>query len=399
MRLLLLWVLLLSWCSKSYGAAIQSGDIAIVLPPTGGFKIPADEPYFSPKWLDRVDELFRQTSVEDAFLKESARSSWRLVSMRIAPCQPLLPFLSELNQTLCEAEIRLVWQPIQEIRERGLRSHYADDRAIHALYHVDGGSVLSPDEAEGYASLKSRSLTLSETERSTYSALHKKVVQSLTVDLLNLRGLSRDGAYLSIEERPEFGTFRSAKTFIQRLEIFLQKRARFERLKELTAFSLPEGRQPPLLDDWVFVDFYPAMGGLDLAPRNILLQSRKDGRTLFDYGPFMNATMRFDDERLHRVLDTLPANDVSEIREAVLLAPRSPAPKKDAIANRLTTHVGHTSCASCHKLKSPPFDFHNFSYFEDRPLVPSPRVEEDVALDLEWLRANIAPGRHLTDPL
>ena len=397
MRLLLLWVLLLSWCSKSYGAEIQSGDIAIVLPPTGGFKIPADEPYFSPKWLDRVDELFRQTSVGDAFLKESARSSWRLVSMRIAPCQPLLPFLSDLNQTLCEAEIRLVWQPIQEIRERGLRTYYADDRAIHALYRVDGGSVLSPDEAGEYTFLQSRSLTLSESERSNYGALHKKVVHGLTVELLNLRGLTSDGAYISIEERPEFGTFRSAKSFIHRLQAFLQKRAQLESLKELTAFSLPEGRQPPLLDDWVFGDFYPAAGGLDLAPRNILLQSRKDGRTLFDYGPFMNATMRFDDERLHKALDTLPADDVSEIEEAVLLAPRSPAPKKDAIANRLSTHVGHTSCASCHKLKSPPFDFHNFSYFEDRPLIPSPRVEEDVALDLEWLRANISSGRHSID--
>jgi hypothetical protein len=144
---LLMWVLLLSWCSKSYGAEIQSGDIAIVLPPRGGFKIAAVEPFFSSKWLDQVDQLFRQTSVEDAFLSESERANWRLVSLRIAPCQPLLPYLSSLNQTLCEAEIRLIWQPIQEIRERGLRTHYADDRAIHALYRLDGGSTLSSAEA------------------------------------------------------------------------------------------------------------------------------------------------------------------------------------------------------------------------------------------------------------
>ena len=388
MRILTLYAVACLWSSTSFAGRIMPSDLALVLPAGGGPSIPAVEPYFSSPWLQEIDLAFRATSVEDSFLKESHRYDWRLVSLRVAPCQPLLPYVTIKNETLCEAEIRLVWQPIEQRRRDGASSFYADDRAVHALYHADPATFLEPTSARDYTELKSRSASLSDSETRRYGTLHRRLVQGLMVDLLNLRGRHDDGAYTTIAERPEYGTRAGGQAFTKRLMSFLKKQARFEQLKELTAFSLPEGRLPPLLDDWVFVAFNPADHGKHLTPKNITLHSRKDGRVLFDYGPFMNGTMRFDDQRLHEAIKHMPEEDVKEVEEAVILAPRAPAAKKDAIANRRATHVSHTSCASCHKLKSPSFDFHNLSYLEDRPLLPSPRVEQDVAHDLDWLRSH-----------
>ncbi|MCX6130742.1 MAG: hypothetical protein NTX25_16995, partial [Proteobacteria bacterium] len=56
------------------------------------------------------------------------------------------------------------------------------------------------------------------------------------------------------------------------------------------------------------------------------------------------------------------------------------------IQDRQQTLVPNTSCVSCHKLNALRFDFHNFSYLEDRDITISPRVIRDVELDLAWLR-------------
>lgn len=390
----------LGWSQAQAAAEVRAADLAIILPAGGNDKIAASEPYFSPRWLAQIDAVFRSTSIEDAFLTESAPATWRLVSMRIAPCQPLLPYLTPLNQTLCEVEVRLVWQPIEQIRRGGIWTHYADDRAIHALYHADARAYLAPEDAVAYEDLKSRSASLEPSEIATYRGLHRGLVQGLMADLVRLRSTRDPLAWTTLAERPEFQSSATAKPFISRLKSFLKKAARFDRLKELTAFSLPAGRQPPLLDDWVFVAFHPADSGRSLASKNITLTSRQDGRTLFAYGPSMSGTMRFDDPRLHGVLEHMPPDDAEEVRAAVILAPRAPTNLKDALADRLTTHVSHTSCVSCHKLKDQPFDLHNLSYLEDQALVPSPRVEQDVAHDLDWLRSleDPATNHRLTRP-
>ena len=59
----------------------------------------------------------------------------------------------------------------------------------------------------------------------------------------------------------------------------------------------------------------------------------------------------------------------------------------DIIADPTQTFVNNTTCATCHRLTAITFDFHTFSYFEEREATISPRVVEDVSNDLRILRA------------
>ena len=62
----------------------------------------------------------------------------------------------------------------------------------------------------------------------------------------------------------------------------------------------------------------------------------------------------------------------------------------DVIADPTQTFVHNTTCAPCHRLTDIRFDFHTFSYFEDRAATISPRVEGDVAFDLGRLESFVS---------
>ena len=62
----------------------------------------------------------------------------------------------------------------------------------------------------------------------------------------------------------------------------------------------------------------------------------------------------------------------------------------DVIADPKQTFVSNTTCATCHRLTEITFDFHTFSYFEEREATISPRVIQDVDNDLDIMRAFLA---------
>ena len=71
------------------------------------------------------------------------------------------------------------------------------------------------------------------------------------------------GSWSGIDDRPElFGSANRRATFQGRLLSLLGKTATPQDLRELTAFSLPEGRLPFTLDRWIFIAFEGAEGAL-----------------------------------------------------------------------------------------------------------------------------------------
>lgn len=379
------WGLALGQSAAKAEDALKAKDLAVILPALGSVKVAPTENLFPIGWWQDLAAAFARTSIGDAIERENQRDDWRLVAMRFAPCQPLLPYLSERNQSLCQPELRLVWQPIQDIY-RGNRWHYyADDRAIHALYRFEPKSFLAADQARQWHDLSARALTITEVEVAQYAALQRRLVRAISKELRDLRQLSQTDVYDGVGERPEFSTPEHAREFILKLEKFVGDYAKPERLHQLTAFSLPEGRDPPQLDEWVFVAFEPAQAGLRLKPQALTVRSRRDGRLLADYGESAQVSVRRDEAALIDALDRASAADRSELLKAVIWTTRDRRSKAAEIADPRRTHIAHTSCASCHKLGNPPFDFHNLSYFEDRDITVAPRVLKDLEYELEWL--------------
>ena len=50
------------------------------------------------------------------------------------------------------------------------------------------------------------------------------------------------------------------------------------------------------------------------------------------------------------------------------------------------TLVPNTSCGTCHSFNDLAFNFHALSYFQEMDVTIAPRVKNDVAHDLRWLR-------------
>ncbi|NBW81123.1 hypothetical protein EBR21_05150 [bacterium] len=225
---------------------------------------------------------------------------------------------------------------------------------------------------------------ISTDELKEFIALRDKVSDGLMEKALLLRsGTYADSAYTAFNERPEFNSPTTAIEFVDKLKRFLAYATPPKSLKEMTSFSLPEGREPPQTDDWVFIQFIRQ--GQKMVQQRINLRSAEDGRVLFDFGPAPRASQMRDEPQLHTALDNMTAKDAQEIRKRVLLSPQELATKTQVIADRNITLVPNTSCGSCHKLNNLRFDFHALSYLEDRTISVSPRVKTDVLRDLEWL--------------
>ena len=122
---------------------------------------------------------------------------------------------------------------------------------------------------------------------------------------------------------------------------------------------------------------------------DITVNSALDGRELINLGLSPKASQMRDEPDLHTALDDLPDDVASELKTRVLLSPREISTKSKMINDRALTLVPNTTCGSCHKFNQLRFDFHNFSFLEDRQITVSPRVKTDVLRDLEWL------SRHL----
>ena len=57
----------------------------------------------------------------------------------------------------------------------------------------------------------------------------------------------------------------------------------------------------------------------------------------------------------------------------------------DLVTDPTKVFVPNTTCATCHRMNGLRFDFHSLSHLEDRDHTVSPRVEADVAHELDWV--------------
>lgn len=126
---------------------------------SAGDVTPIGRTFLPYRWLNTVSQAFQQTDVGDALDSENVYSDWRVVSMRVVPCQPLGIMPAQTSDVLCWPTLRLVWQPVVEDAQAswGRVDYYADDRAIHAIYPLQprssNGEIIQSNVRQRMASV------------------------------------------------------------------------------------------------------------------------------------------------------------------------------------------------------------------------------------------------------
>ena len=387
--------------SAQTAADISEKDVAIAFSSTSvdlvgvGDTLRSSERLFPRAWYDAVDGAFRQTEVDAALTVESRYEDWKVVSARIAACAALGPTPSSDVDRLCWPEVRLVLQPIVRnvrIHERTSEA-YVDDRAIHAIYPVATAGVLSSAEEARARELRIKASTakagtpfapLSPVELSELEGLRTRVTSALVTSVRGLRGAFPTARYVGVGVRPESDEGGAeSRAFRARFTTFLSTFTRPGHLSDLTAFSLPEGREPAHLDTWVFLAFTAQNGRL--VPKNLTVTSKTDGAELFSFGRAETVSTGVDDPRIVEAI-ARGQGRTRELTDTIVSRGSDIARLTPVLRDRRQRLVPNTSCGSCHKMNSLRFDFHNFGYLEDRDLTVSPRVTTDVELDLKYLR-------------
>lgn len=377
--------------TPSSEAEVLPADLAVILSRDAYERLPMQGPWFPRTWYDAVLTGYERTSVGRALEFENRLEDWQLVSMRIVPCGPLGAVPTANQETLCWPGIRLVWQPVVDrvlVGGRWIRD-YADDRAIHALYDTEPSHALSPEVAAQARNLLlqlQQGQSLSPNETANFVEAQRAVATNLIADAVGLRAPDlSESAYAALDLRPEVYTVEQERALVDRLRSFLTRHAQPKALTAMTSFSLPEGRQPAHLDEWVFLAFR-GVGG-DLVPANIEIRDHVTGAVRANLGHSTRASMRRDDPRLY----DLPADALASLRDSVALFGNDLERLESTVRDRRLRLVPNTSCGTCHKFNAEPFDFHNLSYLEDRSVTIAPRVRTDVALDLAWVQSNLLP--------
>ncbi|RYZ73974.1 MAG: hypothetical protein EOP09_01115, partial [Proteobacteria bacterium] len=295
---------------------IAEKDLAIALPMESKLLVPMkyaikaeNKAIFPSEWFATLHADYQQTSAGEVLETESPYEDWHIVSARVVPCQPLGQNPKQNINELCWPEVRVVWQAIQ--RKTILHSIYmeasADDRAIHASYPVDPSLVLSQAEAvearsylEEIAKGVREQATFSQLPASRmdrFQTLRNRVSKVLLQDLLALRQLPAS-SYNAIGLRPEsMDSDASEKAFAKAWEGFLQKYARSNALRGLTSFSLPEGREPAHLDEWIFLSYEAKDGRIKQMP--IELISPQTNEVLFSSSHSQRGSMARDDDKFY----------------------------------------------------------------------------------------------------
>ena len=384
----------------------QEQDLAIMLPmdvepPIGGdLPTVSGEALLSADWLNQVSEAYESTDVEDALELENMYEEWKVVSMRIAPCGPLGTYPGQLPLGVCWPQVRVVWQPVLENFFLHWASiwvdRYAEDRAIHVLYRVHPESSdqgIHPALAAVQAQIASEEGFGGATQEMMMDFYHARdhAILRLVQSVAELRDDQNMGEeWNKFDWRAEYnsGDDELSGRFHQNLYRFLAEYAEPRSLHELTSFSLPEGRSPALIDIWVFLAFDGHEG--EITQRDITVLSREDGSELANLGPDQTVATLGEDPDLEFDMQVDPTLR-DRLKGQVFLSAQDELEFPDVIADPQQTFVQNTTCATCHRLTDIGFDFHTFSYFEERILPTiSPRVKKDVEFDLLLMKSFIA---------
>ena len=384
----------------------QEQDLAIMLPMDveppmrAHLETYSGEALLSQEWLNQVSRAYEPTLVEDALELENFYEDWQVVSVRIATCGPLGTYPGQLPLGVCWPQVRIVWQPVLSDFFLDWASiwveRYAEDRAIHALYRVHPEASeqgIHPALAAVQEQLATEEGFDGVTQEMMWEFYHARDRSILRL-VESVKQLRADRAlgeeWSKIDWRAEYalGEEEMKDDFHQALYRFLAAYAEPQSLHELTSFSLPEGRVPALIDIWVFLAFDGHQG--ELTQRDITVLSREDGSELVNLGLDQTVATLGEDPDLEFDLERDPTL-AERLDGQVFLSAQDEERFPDVIADPQQTFVQNTTCATCHRLTDIGFDFHTFSYFEERILPTiSPRVVKDVEFDLLLMRSFIA---------
>ena len=344
----------------------------------------------SSSWVSTVGAGFDGTFAEGAIGGESIYEDWRLVSARVVPCAPVARSPALAPASVCWPMVRLVWQPVAPgVNLWGVEFEaFADDRAIHALYPVQprdrSGSRTSTGARAAVTDHLDRGGRVSELSSATlaaFDASRDDTTYALLNDLAALRdnGISTT-SFQGIDMRPELmGSDAQADAFVDRFVSFLGRYASPGDLREMTAFSLPEGRNPAGDDAWIFIQFLS--DGTTLRRNTLEVYSRTDGDLLLDYGRDQTAGQATESAEVTDALENGP----DELHDTVVESSADIDDVADLVTDPTKVFVPNTTCATCHRMNGLRFDFHSLSHLEDRDHTVSPRVEADVAHELDWV--------------
>lgn len=358
---------------------------------SAGDVTPVGRTFLPYRWLNTVSQAFEQTDVGDALTTENVYDEWRVVSMRVVPCQPLGIMPVQTSDVLCWPTVRLVWQPVVEDAEVswGRVDYYADDRAIHAIYPVQprdaNGQIVTSDVRSRMATRLAEGALedeISDLLMNEFSLLRDSTADYLLNRTHDLREPSlSEGNWSGYGVRPEVYLESSKRDAFQgRVRDFMGEFTLPNDLVELTAFSLPEGRSPAHSDIWVFLQFEGRDG--EIHQREITVLSPEDGRELVNIGLDQTVSMAVEDDEVLDALDEVGA----ELERLLIIDPEDVDQLGDDMADPDAFFVPNTSCASCHRLNDIRFDFHSLSHLEDGNMTISPRVVGDVERELKWVR-------------
>jgi hypothetical protein len=416
--------------------AVAERDLAVVFDPLSPERVRAaeardDGDEFLPReWFAAAaDELPPDSGLRAG--GESPYATWELASVRADVCAPLGPTPANVARW-CWPELRLVWQSINHnFRLEGYETDpevipaYPEDRALHATYDVAPEAAFDADESAEARALRdaiaaqlraSNAVSLPAEKVARFEALRDRAVARFVREMRRLRaGGFPAAAYGGIATRPEFSKPPARRTFVRRVRKLLNAFAPAPSLKQLTGFTLLSGRQPqsPFDSSWNFVSLRPDGEGGVAAERPVV-RSRFDARPLFTASTLEFVLTAGVDRELRNAFEGFRPADRKELLEVMvqgenpmgpppLQTPAETAAARARLADRRQVQVTNTRCAACHQLRTDEFgraNFHNFSSFgfvditatTDRvPFVDlgfsvSPRVTNDVAYDLAWLR-------------
>jgi hypothetical protein len=377
--------------------SLKDRDLAIIIPKDFAHSFPAFKN--KKKWgvfeshiFTDVANSFLDTDVENALTVENSEDEWAVVSARVSPCSALFPNL-RTSATLCWPELRLVLQPILKrpiSYQSTKQKFFADDRNIHALYHISPYSILTDADAkiaENYIAMIKKGESLTEIQFNEFTKLRNTVSSNFLLETLDLRVTGvKAPKYDNFDIRPEYYKDWSTEIFTKRFTSYLKRHAFYDRLHAATAFSLPAGRMPTHSDIWVFKKY--KRRGQHLVESSITLH-HKNGRMMLNTGKTNTSSMQFDDPIF--TSDNLDERVKRMVSHHVVLNRQTQRGLLTRIADPKLFLVEHTSCASCHKLNpNMPANFHALSYFinETSPTVTQ-RVILDVKENLEWVKNNL----------
>lgn len=362
-------------------------DIAILIPRDEDVRLRASEQnslgerLLPEDWINQIGDAFLNTPVEDAFTEESFYEHWQAASIRLAPCSPLVTMPGLGKDLWCWPELRIVWQPtLYNIRvswSSSLHPAYSDDRGIHALYD------LLPIERQDSARAMLRAIRGgSYPDVKAFEQLRNRAITEMLNRLARLRGLG-DATEGGLTYRTELMTEDGpANEFLARFLSTFDDILLSRNVHTVTAFSLPEGRQPAITNIWSFLAFEATDG--QLQQKAIEIIDPNTGLVVGRLEQDETVAMASADHRLVEQIDE--QGEDSPLKSLVLTDDQDRFEKGTDVNDPEKTLIPNTSCATCHSMNTLAFDFHNLSYFEQEEITIAPRVEADVRSELRWLK-------------